>query len=326
MNAKGLPGIRRIAVLRPNHRLGNTLLLTPLVKQLGDAFPHATVDVVTGGHSGFDVFRGFSNVSDIIGFPKRACRHPVRTAETFRRLLSRRYDLAIDPMIRSRSGRFLLNTLRSTHKLGYSSGSALRDRALTFVADSGTAPRSYAEIPVYLLHRFMAAEDNDPSAAARLHLSLSAAERERGHAFLNPVDPSAPTMTVFANATGGKCFTPEWWKSVIGWVRRELPRLNVIEFVPDDGRPRLSDVAAGRFTRDLRLLGGALSAANLVACADCGIMHLADASNARLLGLFKTTDPGIYGPRNPNASWLVAHDSDPAAVGARISATLLSQH
>ncbi|MCC6171571.1 MAG: hypothetical protein IT481_06025 [Gammaproteobacteria bacterium] len=39
----------RIAVIRPNHRLGNNLLLTPLLGAIEDCLPGAEVEVVTGG-------------------------------------------------------------------------------------------------------------------------------------------------------------------------------------------------------------------------------------------------------------------------------------
>jgi len=44
-------GICRIAVVRSYHRLGNNLLLMPLLDVLEQAFPGAEIDVVTVGHA-----------------------------------------------------------------------------------------------------------------------------------------------------------------------------------------------------------------------------------------------------------------------------------
>src|SRR6476661_5387684 len=41
--------VRRIIVLRPNHRIGNTLLLTPLMQELEARFPQARIELVTAG-------------------------------------------------------------------------------------------------------------------------------------------------------------------------------------------------------------------------------------------------------------------------------------
>ncbi|WP_254427179.1 hypothetical protein [Rhodanobacter sp. C01] len=39
--------IFRILLLRPNHRLGNTLLLTPLLIELEQRYPGAEIDLIT---------------------------------------------------------------------------------------------------------------------------------------------------------------------------------------------------------------------------------------------------------------------------------------
>ncbi|MCR5862590.1 hypothetical protein LRS05_10705 [Flavobacterium sp. J372] len=41
--------IERILVVRPNHRLGNTLMLTPLVREINHLLPGATVDLFVKG-------------------------------------------------------------------------------------------------------------------------------------------------------------------------------------------------------------------------------------------------------------------------------------
>jgi heptosyltransferase III len=317
-------GVRRIALLRPNHRLGNALLLTPALNELARQYPDASVDVVTSGRAGTAVFAGFANVADVLSFPRLSCRAPLATLKTFSELRSRRYDLAIDPMPHSRSGRFLLSTVNAHERVGYSDGCYVRDRVLTRSAHIRHAPKSYAEIPVHLLRHTgrttpLPTPDSTPACP---RIALSADERLHGAHFLSAANGGQVTLAVFANATGSKCYSRDWWRAVLERVRHPIRNLNIVEFVPDDNEPRLPGLAQPKFTRDLRLLGSALAAASLVVSADCGVMHLADAADASVLGLFKTTDPLVYGPRNARSTWMNAADSNPAEVAARVESLL----
>jgi len=316
--------VRRIVLLRPNHRLGNALLLTPALNELARQYPEASVDVVTSGRAGAAVFAGLSNVADVLSFPRLSCRSPLATLQAFSDLRSRSYDLAIDPMPHSRSGRFLLSAVNARERVGYADGCYIRDRVLTRSTNVRHAPKSYAAIPVHLLRHTSSTPGNSTSnsAPACPQIALSAAERRHGAQFLNAPTGGQITLAVFANATGSKCYSPEWWRAVIERIRQPIPNLNVVEFVPDDNNPRLAGLAQPKFTRDLRLLGGALAAASLVVSADCGVMHLADAADASVLGLFKTTDPLVYGPRNARSTWMSAADSNPAEVAACVESLL----
>jgi ADP-heptose:LPS heptosyltransferase len=310
--------IKKIVLLRPNHRLGNNLLLTPAIAELGRLYPTAKVDIVTSGRAGEAIFRAFPNVSDVLSFPRNSCHAPCSTLQIYGELRSRRYDLAIDPMPNSRSGRFLLNQIQATERIGYASDCRLRDHRLTGSLSRASAPISYAEVPVQLIRHCAEGPSSADSSPALLDLALTTSERVAGRRLLGVTDSPMPSLAVFANATGSKCYLPEWWQAALTEVRKAIPRLQIIEFIPDDGHPRLPSLAEPRFSRDLRIMGGALAAASLVVSGDCGIMHLADASQSRLLGLFKTTDLRVYGPRNGAARAMRATDADPYTASAMI--------
>jgi ADP-heptose:LPS heptosyltransferase len=310
--------IKKIVLLRPNHRLGNNLLLTPAIAELGRLYPTAKVDIVTSGRAGKAIFSAFPNIGEVLSFPRNSCHAPRSMLQTYSALRSRQYDLAIDPMPDSRSGRFLLNRVQAAERIGYASGCMLRDHSLTRSLSSTAAPLSYAEIPVHLIRQCVEGTSAAASSPALLDMVLTMSERVEGRQLLGVADSTTPTLAVFANATGSKCYSAGWWQAALAEVSKAIPGLKLIEFVPDDGHPRLPSLAEPRFSRDLRIMGGALSAASLVVSADCGIMHLADAAKAKLLGLFKTTDPRVYGPRNGVARAMNAADSDPSAVSAMI--------
>ena len=69
--AAGTDPVCRIAVLRSNHRPGNTLLLTPLICELEAMFPGAEIEIVSAGRAAQAVFAEFEQVSAVHAFPAR---------------------------------------------------------------------------------------------------------------------------------------------------------------------------------------------------------------------------------------------------------------
>lgn len=322
-------GVRRIAVLRPNHRLGNTLLLTPLVHELEARFPDAEIELVGAGVAARAVFQRFSNVTAVHAFPAASVRHPGQVLRLLCTLTRKRYDIAIDPIPQSRSGRFLLGLVRARDRVGYRWGVAGRDRMLTHGVDPATAPDHCALSPVHLLRAAYFPRAVHDSAlqngALPLDLRLTDAERRDGERQLAAVLGSAgqglTRIGLFAHATGAKCYPAEWWRRIAAYFRRHTS-VQLVEFVPIDGRPRLAGEIPTLHTCDLRLLGATLAATSLVVIADGGVMHLADAAGARVLGLFKTTEPARYAPRRSRSEAILVRNASAESVAARISAVL----
>src|SRR5947209_10640099 len=90
-------GIFRILVCRPTHSLGNTLLLTPLLRDLQTIYPGAEIDIVTRTPIGRDVYGGYPNVRHVHCLPAHAFAHPLAFNKVISRVRSAQYDLAIDP-------------------------------------------------------------------------------------------------------------------------------------------------------------------------------------------------------------------------------------
>ena len=323
--------IQRIVVLRPNHRLGNVVLLTALVHELGELYPRAEIELVTAGGAARAVFASSPRVTAIHSFPAKSYHHPGRVLRLLWQLRRRSYDLAVDPMPRSRASRFLLRFVRARERIGYRWGSATQDGMLTGAAASAAAPLHWAEKPVYLVRSTYRAEEGaefDASAIMRpLGIGLTAEERHAGERELATALGSAclgegPIIGIFANATGDKRFASEWWRAVVDVLRVEAPRLRLVQLLPEDGSGRIADDLPTVRSSDLRRVGAMLAASSLVVSADCGVMHLADASGAAVLGLFKTTQPSRFGPRGPASEALLASDESPAALAARIISRL----
>ncbi len=326
--------VRRIAVLRPNHRIGNTLLLTPLMGELEARFPDARIELVTAGGVARAVFARYPQVTALHAFPAKSYQHPGKVLSVLWQLRCESYDLAIDPTLRSRAGRFLLRFVHARRRIGYAWGERGKDRVLTDPVDPARAPAHHAEIPVYLLQSAMhptpASAAPTPAVYRPMDIRLSEAERRDGARELEAVfgelpGGPRPTLGLFAHATGAKCLPPEWWRQLVQCLQARAPSIRLVEFLPDDARSRLDGIVPGTFTPNLRMLGAKLAATSLVVIADGGIMHLADAAGASVLALFQTTAPSQYRPRRTGSESLLATELSAEAVAAHISARILGQ-
>ena len=63
--------ITRILISRPNHRLGNLLLITPLVQEIKEMLPHSRIDLFVKGDLAPLVFLNYDNIDTIIQLPKK---------------------------------------------------------------------------------------------------------------------------------------------------------------------------------------------------------------------------------------------------------------
>jgi ADP-heptose:LPS heptosyltransferase len=68
-------GIHRVLVCRPNHRLGNTVLITPLLAEIEALYPGAEIDVVSGGNVGEQLFVERFHVRRVYSLPRKVARH-----------------------------------------------------------------------------------------------------------------------------------------------------------------------------------------------------------------------------------------------------------
>jgi heptosyltransferase-3 len=319
--------VRRVLVLRPNHRLGNALLLIPLIHELELRFPDSEIELVTTGPAARAIFAQFAQITAIHTFPARSFRNPLGVLRLLALLKRRTYDLAIDPMPRAKGGRYLLGQVRARRRVGFTWGVPSRDAMLTDAVAMTALPTQFARVPVHLL-RSSIGNGKGPSldtgiGSQTLDLRLTDPERREGERRLASTlgfsqVPPRPCLGVFANATGEKRFPIDWWRNLIAALRSHTSALHIIEFLPLGFRARLAEEVPAVYTTELRLLGAMLAATSLVVSADCGVMHLADAAGARVLGLFKTTEPSRYGPTRASSESLRASNGCANRVAARI--------
>lgn len=300
-----LHGIHRILVVRPNHRLGNTLMLTPLLAELEMAYPGAEVDVLCAGPAAAEIFASNRMVRNVWSLPRRIVRHPWFSSTLVRQMRTNPYDLAIDPCIGSHSGRMLLMLSRARYKLGFVGNHLAGGVNCGVAVPEGL--EHMAQLPVYLLRKARG-ETFDLQHCPRLDIGLTAAELGAGRDIVARLAATAtadresmdsdrrPLIGLFGDASGVKHFPDAWWASVIEDLKNQCPRATLIEIVPVSGRSKFGDSLPTYYSTSIRRMAAVMAALDLVVSADCGVMHLAVASGTATAGIFSVTSQKQYGP------------------------------
>jgi len=290
--------IRRILVCRPNHRLGNMLMITPLIQDIARYFPEASVDLFVQGGAAVPIFRNYPQVSRIIQLPGRPFSHLLQYAGGWGSMrFKRKYDLVINAYGGSSSGRLSTRFARARHRV--------------FIEDRKTAgipaeedDRHMAKYPVEQFRIQMAKAGilSPASPLPFMNLLLDEQEIAAGHEALRAVTGNdRPTICLFTNATGDKLYPASWWSEIYHKLRAAQPGLNIVEVLPVGASSQLTEDLPRYFDRDIRKVAAFFRNCALVVAGDSGIMHLASAAGVPVLGLFKTTSMRVYAPYNPES-------------------------
>lgn len=309
-------GIHSVLVCRLSHTLGNTLLVTPLIREIERVFPGAEIDVVTRSAVADMIFGKFDRVRTVFRIPDRGLAAPHRVASVLRALRKRAYDLAIDPGLLSTSDRMYVHMANAKWKVGYAIKSG---GGLTHSVAVPTDLWHVGKLPVYLFRE--ALKDDHRALYPGLGIALSSAERQWGRAMLDEIaGRDRPIVALFTAATGGKHLDAAWWQSFATRYAEARPDVRIIEIVPVSGRSVLENRCPTYYSTDLRRLAAVISMTSRFIAADCGVMHLACAADAATVGLFRGTNINEWGPYGPRDLALDVTSMPPDEVASLIAA------
>ncbi|NDY95116.1 glycosyltransferase family 9 protein [Wenzhouxiangella limi] len=302
----------RVAIIRPNHRLGNILMLTPLVQEIESIWPAAQIDIVGGGRLN-DIFKTFSSVRKSIQTPKPALKLLLR--RSFVHGLPANYDLVINVDPQSQSARLISRRLKAKQVLEPPRQADHLD----------SASRHMALQPVDTLRSALPR----PPASEYPPLSLKLTESERidGHRKIERLAGGAlkvrPIIGLYPFGDKGRAYPLSWWDECVLLLRQRIPELVLIEVLPAHGQTLLKRVNARLNSRALRDLCAQLGAMDLVLATDSGMMHLAASSGATTFGLFRVTDRSVYAPYGgQNRAWDWRDARSPEAMVSAVESAL----
>ncbi|MBB6189292.1 glycosyltransferase family 9 protein [Rhodanobacter sp. MP7CTX1] len=317
-------GIHRVLICRPNHRLGNAILISPLLAEVEALYPGAEIDLVTGGNAAQNVFTNRFQIRQIFSLPQKIARHLFFTVGLLRQLRRNSYDLAIDACDGSQSGRLLLAMVKARYKLGLPDGLRSGESAWNHLP----WPEYFGHRGVFLLRMAYAGKIDRAYPSPNIRLSEQE-QQQAGKALAAVLGESVqrsrtqPVVGIFANATGAKRYSAAWWVEFVIALQTLRPDVRIVDLVAEHGQTQLGGNFPSYYTRDLRRLASVIANMDAFISADCGVMHLAVAAGTPTLGLFSVTCAVKYGPCGQTHT-AVGTNTLSAAEVARVAAEWLS--
>ncbi|MBA2237094.1 MAG: hypothetical protein H0W24_00100, partial [Lysobacter sp.] len=127
-----------------------------------------------------------------------------------------------------------------------------------------------------------------------------------------------PVIGIFANATGAKRLGGQWWSKFLPVLEQACGDHDFVEIVPMSGRSLLDHRYRAYYSSDIRKLATVLAALSVHISADCGVMHLANASCPRTIGLFAGSGPSEWGVAGPGHTNVYLMERSPEQAAAEV--------
>lgn len=302
---EGQVAIRSVLICRPNKRLGNLLLMTPLVQELERDFPGCKIDLFVGGKLAPIIFESDENVRTILQLPSKPFKNLFRYLGLWFSLRKCRYDLAINVIEYSSSGKISTLIARAKYKLLTDEVESISPRHPDY--------RHAGKYPVFALRNYLThlgiPEPDTP--VPTLELKLRPEEIEAGRRTLQEIfHNDKDTIAVFTYATGPKCYPPSWWEPFYEKLKALYPGYNILEILPKENVSQIAFKAPTFYSLDIRQIGAVIANIRVFIGADSGMMHLACAAGTPTIGLFSVTDEKAYGPYGNGSAAVRTADGD----------------
>lgn len=288
--------IKKIIIIRPNHRLGNILLITPLVQEVQEIFPNASISFFVKGGVTPIIYQNYQNIDEYLILPKKHFKEFFTYIKSWFTLITKKYDLVINIDSGSSSGKLATKFSKSKYKFF---GNEF-DNLIEFSEEQ----RHFAKFPVYKLRNYIYSSNHDinEKPIKELNLKLSEAELKHGKSQLNTIisDSSKETIAIFTFATGSKCYDQTWWNEMYSKLVATFPNYNIIEVLPVENVSQINFKAPTFYSKDIREIAAFIANTKLFLGADSGMMHLACTTETAVIGLFSVTDVNKYSPFGKN--------------------------
>lgn len=299
--------VKRILLIRANQRLGNLLMITPIVEELGTIFPNATIDLLVKKGPAKQIFETNPRIGKILELPRKPFKALRTYLRTWWSMRDETYDLVVNVVGHSSSGRLATQFARSRAKF-FGDDWFKGEHALK---------HHMAVYPVLNLRSFLDMRRAFP--IPDMSLRISDEERQRGLELLQQTAGTTKNVLgIFTYATGVKCYSKEWWDTMYTQLQRAFPDHQIIEILPAENVSQIDFKAPAYYSLDIRELGGFLSNLSLFVGADSGMMHLAAASGVTTVGLFSATKTDIYRPYGHGSFAINTNEGDAASWTERI--------
>ncbi|MEW4924606.1 glycosyltransferase family 9 protein [Algibacter sp. 2305UL17-15] len=284
--------IKKVLIIRPNHRLGNQLLTTPLVQEVESTFPGCKIDLFAKGGVAFPVFETYNSIDKIYKLPRKPFSDLYKYAMCWVSIKQKSYDMVINGDKDSSSGRLLTNLAKAPLKVFGDVHEDIQKKYDDYLHIS--------KYPIYNLRRYLSKlgypENSNPLPV--LNIKLTKDEISNGKNILEDlVKNQKKTICIYTNATADKCYSEEWWEAFYSKLKENFEdTYNIIEMLPIENISKINFKAPNFYSKDIREMGGIIANTSIFIAADNGVMHLASATLTPTVGLFSRDNQVVYGP------------------------------
>lgn len=292
--------VRRVLVIRQDNRIGNLVLVTPLIEGIRAAWPQASVDVLTSDAFP-EVYDGNPSLRRVIAAPKKAfIGHPLRFLSFFRMLRNERYDVAFDC---SHMHEFSLSSgaaarlTAATVRVGYARGDA--DLYLTRLVELAPEGTHEMEIHLRLLRAIAPGAALEPAAALAPRWTISSEEARRAAQRWEEWGiTEGRAVGVFLGGRGPKRWPAERFAAI---ARAAVAAGHPVVFfggpAERDALAALPKVEGSTIAAPLPLreFAATMRGCRAVVTADTGPMHVAVAVGVPTVAIFSASEPERYG-------------------------------
>jgi heptosyltransferase-2 len=297
----------RILVVRQHNQMGDMMLATPALRAIRETYPHAKIGIVTSTLNR-GVLANSPFVDRVFTYDKR---RPGSHLAMLWELGREKFDLAIVLHTVSFSFTTLMLGVLSGARMRIGSTSPRIGDGLTGTYLNVTLPlpdpaqlaaMNEAEHNLFPL-RYVGITTND---LAPLIVPGTASERWADGYASDSWHEGTVRLAVHPGA--GKAeniWRPENFAVVVDTLARDRALSLVVVQGPADAESVRAFAAACHVegqvvsARSITDVAALMQRADLVLCNDTGVMHVACAAGARVLGIFGPTDPVRWAPRSP---------------------------
>ena len=295
--------VKKVLVIRQENRLGNLVMLTPMLSSVRLAFPKAEVHVLTSDVFP-EVFHAHPAIAKVIAAPKKAfIGNPIKFLSFFRALRREQYDLAFDC---SHMHEFSLSSGAATRmvsaraSIGYRRGDA--DMYLQHLVAPMPAGTHEMDIHLALLRAVAPPEWTSVlplPGTLRPSWQITAEEAARATArWAEWGIPEGTATGVFLGGRGTKRWPPEKFAEL---ASREIARGKKVVLFGGPGEKdaleALRSLPGTRIAEPLALrdLAATMRGCRIVVTSDTGPMHVAVAVGVPTIQIFSASEPERYG-------------------------------
>ncbi|WP_264536295.1 glycosyltransferase family 9 protein [Flavobacterium sp. N1736] len=284
--------IKRVLICRPNARLGNLLLVSPLVQEVAETFPNCKIDLFVKGPLAPIIFENYDVVYKTIHLPKKPFKDLLEYIKVWVSIRKQPYDMAINVDQNSSSGRLAVRFSKAKYKF-YGD---LHDESQEVKPDYD----HIAKYPVYNFRNYLThlGLTKSNKIIQPLDLKLTPFELSEGKKILIALngDNSKRTICIFTYATGTKCLSETWWEDFYASLKEQYKDYNIIEVLPIENVSQIGFQAPTFYSKDIREIGALIANTELFIGADSGMMHLASSAQTPTIGLFSVSSLKKYEP------------------------------